>query len=415
MSPARRIMAIASAVVACAVAAVPAATASVGPPPPRQGDPIGTEHAPPGWLPFPVDDPFYRPPAGYEQTSPGAVLRKREIQLKTYLIPIPVKSYQLLVRTTDSHGQPTAVVSTVILPLIPPAGGRANLLSFQIATDSLGSQCNPSYGLRMGLEKEVTGVFLPLFSGWASVITDYQGPQMQWTAGKMSGHATLDGIRAAQTLREGGLGPDTPTGLWGYSGGGLASAWAAQLQASYAPELNIKGVVASAFTGDLVETMRAHNKGLFAGMVTTAVFGLLRANPDLAVLMSDAGRREAGRIGNRCQVELAAMNPFRDINDFSTVDLLSHPAAVRVARENSPGDVPPRPPVLIQQSMLDEISLPRLSKYTGDKWCARGATVDYRPSWFPGHIGYAVASIPEAYLWLQQRFLGLPAQGCRHG
>lgn len=40
--------------------------------------------------------------------------------------------------------------------------------------------------------------------------------------------------------------------LWGYSGGALASAWAAQQQHSYAPELYDK-IVGSAFGGTPVD------------------------------------------------------------------------------------------------------------------------------------------------------------------
>lgn len=42
------------------------------------------------------------------------------------------------------------------------------------------------------------------------------------------GYRVLDGIRAALNSERVGLSPATPIGLWGYSGGGLASAWAAE-------------------------------------------------------------------------------------------------------------------------------------------------------------------------------------------
>ena len=53
-----------------------------------------------------------------------------------------------------------------------------------------------------------------------------------------------------------GLSADAPVGLWGYSGGGLATAWAAEVCAGYAPELDIVGAVLGSPVGDLGNTFR---------------------------------------------------------------------------------------------------------------------------------------------------------------
>ena len=61
------------------------------------------------------------------------------------------------------------------------------------------------------------------------------------------------------------MSPSAPIGLWGYSGGGLASAWAAEMCADYAPELDIAGAVLGAPVGDLGHTFRRLNGGFLAG------------------------------------------------------------------------------------------------------------------------------------------------------
>ncbi|WP_020500612.1 lipase family protein [Sciscionella marina] len=372
----------------------------------------GHEHAPPGWPAFPADDPFYKPPKGFENTAPGSILRKRRITPKAYGIPVPVRTWQLLVRSTDAHGRPVSVVSTVILPLIPPKDGQAKLFSYQIATDSLGSQCNPSYGLRVGLEKDTTGLFLPLASGWASVMTDYQGPDMQWTVGPMAGQATLDGIRAAEQLGADGIDTHTPVGVWGYSGGGQATAWAAQLQPRYAPELNVRGFVAGAFPGDLKKTLRGVNGGPFSGFAFGGVAGQLRAHPELRRLLTPEGKRELGRISQRCQLELLAMEPFKDIGKYAKTDLFTDPEVNRVMAESSTGKLTPTAPVLIQQSALDEIIRPEYNQGTYRQWCARGADVEYHLSLIPEHVVYDFGSIPQMWSWMQDRFAGKPTHGC---
>jgi hypothetical protein len=94
-------------------------------------------------IPPPAEDPFYVPQAGFEQAAPGTVLRERSVTVTGLGIPIPVRSTQFLVRSTDAHDRPVAVVSTLMVPLTPYHGTRP-LLSYQQAIDSLGDQCNPS-------------------------------------------------------------------------------------------------------------------------------------------------------------------------------------------------------------------------------------------------------------------------------
>ena len=80
-----------------------------------------------------------------------------------------------------------------------------------------------------------------------------------WGAPYEPGYHVLDGLRAALSTERLGLSPTAPIGLWGYSGGGLASAWAAEMSGSYAPELNIVGAVLGSPVGDLGHTFRRLN------------------------------------------------------------------------------------------------------------------------------------------------------------
>ncbi|MCA1835798.1 MAG: lipase family protein [Actinobacteria bacterium] len=88
------------------------------------------------------------------------------------------------------------------------------------------------------------------------VITDYEGggtpiPQ-SYLVGPPEGYAGLDAARAAQRLDpRDDLTQDSPVGLSGYSQGGQAASWAAELQPRYAPELNVKGVLAGGIPYDM--------------------------------------------------------------------------------------------------------------------------------------------------------------------
>ena len=95
--------------------------------------------------------------------------------------------------------------------------------------------------------------------GWAVSVPDHEGLHGLWGAPYEPGYRVLDGIRAALSSERLGLSPSAPIGLWGYSGGGLASAWAAEMCGTYAPELDIVGAVLGSPVGDLGHTFRRLN------------------------------------------------------------------------------------------------------------------------------------------------------------
>lgn len=219
--------------------------------------------------PTPDADPFYAPPTGYASRSNGTVLRSRSITATTLGVPLAARATQLLYRTTDATGSPTAEVTTVMVPLTPWLGqGSRPVVSYQTAEDSVDSRCSPSYALRAGLSaatsnaaSETTIMASLLARGWAVVTSDYQGPNSHFLAGPQEGKGVLDGIRAARSSGFGGLTAQNPVGLWGYSGGAFATAWAIQQQPSYAPELTFVGSALGGIPADLEPAMRVIDGG----------------------------------------------------------------------------------------------------------------------------------------------------------
>ena len=87
---------------------------------------------------------------------------------------------------------------------------------------------------------------LALARGWAVAITDYQGlgtpGDHTYMVGRALGPNVLDAMRAARKLSPAELPVDGPAAIMGYSEGGAAAAWAAQLQPVYAPDVRLGGV-----------------------------------------------------------------------------------------------------------------------------------------------------------------------------
>jgi hypothetical protein len=358
----------------------------------------------------PNDDPFYVPPAGFEAKAPGSILRTRSVTVTGLGIPIPVKSTQMLVRSTDARGQAIAVVSTLMMPLTFYLGRRP-LLSYQPATDSLGDQCDPSYGLQIGLEKELPLMALGLAKGWAVVVTDYQGPLDAYGAGILEGQTTLDGIRAAEKLSGTGLsGTSTPVGMWGYSGGALATGWATQLQPSYAPELKVKGSAAGGTPSDLQAAGYQIDGGPFSGLFLAAAVGISRQYPEVLTLMNDDGRDMINRIGDMCYAEESVFFPFRRLEEFTTVaDPLSHPIVAGILQQNKLGADAPTAPVYLYHSVFDELIPFSTAQELRGAWCDGGAKVQFHTDYASEHIVLAVTGAPAAIGFLEARFWGLPA------
>lgn len=383
---------------------------------PESGQPAGPT-TPDDQLVEPHDDPFYTAPPGFETAAPGTVFHTRSVDIKGYGFPTGLEATQFLARSTNAKGNPTTVAGTLILPPTPEVADRPRpLLSYQPATDSLGDQCNPSYALRAGNEKEFGLIHQSLQQGWAVVVTDYQGADIAFAAGRMEGHGVLDGIRAAKSIPGQGLtGRDTPVGLWGYSGGGLASSWAAELAPTYAPELNIVGIASGGTPSDLAAAARMVDGGPASGLVFLASAGIAREYPEMLTLLNNRGRAMIDEIADMCVGEASMRYPFQHLADYTvSPDPLSEPVAKAVMEENHLGRTAPAAPVYLFHSVFDELIPFATAKQLEQDWCARGANVSFSADYLSEHTVLAITGAGQAISFLGDRFEGKPApNGCR--
>lgn len=170
-------------------------------------------------------------------------------------------AYQLLYRTTGSQNNATFAVTTVLVPSSKPANA---LLSYQIPYDSAYINSSPSYTLYSGVYQDIRAA---LGKGYFVTVPDYEGPLASFTAGHMSGHATLDAVRATLDAADlYGLPGDPLCAMWGYSGGALATEWAAELQPMYAPDLSFAGAAMGGLTPNVTSVLLSVNKEVTAGL-----------------------------------------------------------------------------------------------------------------------------------------------------
>jgi alpha-beta hydrolase superfamily lysophospholipase len=368
---------------------------------------------------LPRDDPFYQPPPGYQHAEPGTVLRSRDVELAFLgLIPQPVKAVQLLYRTMDLNGKPEATVTTVIVPAEVTPERPSPLLSYQCAIDAMSSRCFPSYALRRRARAfgtigqfELFLVAAAVAEGWAVSVPDHEGLLGIWGAPYEPGYRVLDGIRAALSSERVNVSPSAPIGLWGYSGGGLASAWAAEMCGEYAPELDIVGAVLGSPVGDLGNTFRRLNGSFLAGLPALVVAALSHIYPDLDRVIKEhasaEGRALLDSLENMTTVEAVIRMAGKNMGDYLDEPLeaiLSTPEVTYVFDNIRLGAAVPTPPVLIVQAVHDYLIDVEDIDALADAYSAGGAKVTYHRDAFNEHMMLHPLSAPMALRWLTDRF-----------
>ncbi|WP_158895786.1 lipase family protein [Amycolatopsis anabasis] len=379
--------------------------------------------------PPPQEDAFYQPPAGYETTAPGTILRTREVQLAAFsVLPQKVQAWQLLYRTTDRNGAADATATTVVLPWGAKPDRSRPLLSYQVAQDSTAPQCVPSYALRQGVGNEgiVTQAELLLIDaavqqGWAVSIPDHEGRKGLLAAPREPGYLALDGVRAAENFAPLGLnGKDTKVGLWGYSGGALASAWTAEMQPAYAPELNIAGAALGGTVANAGDLAGRTNGGPAAGLFGLAIASLRKAYPQIDAVIEKyvnaEGRELLDFAATHCTAEVSARMAFQDISKYSSIpleEMLKLPEVRPVLEEIKLGKHAPTAPLYVYHAVHDELPAIADTDALVAGYCAAGDSVTYKRDLLSEHVSLTITGAADALNWLKQRLGGAPApRGC---
>lgn len=372
---------------------------------------------------LPSDDPFYEPPPGFHHAAPGTVLRSRDVELGFLgLVPQKFSATQLLYRTNDRNGRPEAAVTTVLVPSERGPENVCPLISYQCAIDAVSARCFPSYALRRWsfapgslAQFELLLIAAALSEGWAVSVPDHEGTNGHWGVPYEPGYRVLDGLRAATSYETLGLSPDSQIGLWGYSGGGLATAWASETSADYAPELDIVGAVLGSPVGNLGNTFKRLNGAFFAGLPTMVIAALAKTYPEMDRVIQRHATEDGRSMLKSAEkwTTAAAVIKMRnkDIDDYVNRpldEILDEPEMKYVFDDIKLGTAAPSRPVLIIQAVHDSlISVDDIDELA-ESYRAGGAAVTYHRDVFSDHMLLHPMSAPMALRWLRDRFAGRP-------
>jgi len=331
-------------------------------------------------VPHPDADAFYDAGDGVEALPPGALIDSRPIEVRLFRRRLRCEAWHLKFRTTTSDGSPTTAVATLLLPR--RRHPRPSLLAYQPAIDSLGPAGDPSFTLRRGDHLELPVMLLALRRGWTVLAVDWTGPQHSFVDLTLAARHVLDRIRAALAFDRSGLDADAPVALWGYSGGALATLFAAERHPHYAPELNIVGAAAGGGGVDITSSPEMFEVGnLLSGIPFGACIAASRTFPDFALEahLTAHGHEMVAAAADMTMEQLALSFPFVRMSRILTVPSISELPGARAAFEATRcGQATPETAMFLYHAVHDQATeISDVDKLV-ERYRAAGVEVAYR-------------------------------------
>ncbi|MFI6038577.1 alpha/beta fold hydrolase [Streptomyces sp. NPDC051315] len=388
---------------------------------------------------------FYSPPASLPAAD-GALVRTERLPLALSLPgidgPLPGTATRLMYKSTDSNGQPVAVTGAYIEPAAAWKGtGPRPLVALAPGTMGQGDQCAASLGLErplflngqtVSVGYENLAIYRLLARGIAVVVTDYAGlgatDRLHTYVNRVDeAHAVLDAVRAARRLDGTSLTDDSRVALFGYSQGGGATAAAAELQPSYAPDVPLAGTYTGAAPADLVAVTEAIDGGDLAGALGWSVNGFVQSNPALKPIaeahLNAAGKAALKDLSTMCVGDaLLAYNSARSTawttDGRSLGDIIETEPMLKASLDDQRiGRLRPASPVRVATGTTDDLVPHAQTRELAVAWCAKGADVTYKPvvllplgRSLLNHFAPLLLDQGEAISWLTDRLNGRPAE-----
>ncbi|HEY3163814.1 MAG TPA: lipase family protein [Candidatus Limnocylindrales bacterium] len=364
----------------------------------------------------------------YDIPSP---LARRDAGAIEYLQPIgdvsSGRAYRVLYHSRSVSGRDVAVSGTIWIPSSSPPPGGYPIVSFGMDNDGSGDMCAMSRADPASTDASWGGLMtLLLGEGHVVAFSDYEG----WGTSDpyplavldSSAHSVLDAARASRDLL--GAAASDRVVLMGYGLGADATTTAAERAASYAPDLDVRGVIADDGGGaDYEAAVRVFAAaGASSGPPTAilqAAAGFSVAYPELRPedILTPLGLEDIGRLESTCWTQFDQLVSGQTADDVLAVNPLDVP---RWARRIKAMTVP-RVPVPTFLIVTGEVGPDSDMRRVAARFCRgneavllRGypeAMIGARDAGRDPAQGVYIVSWPDVRSWLADRFAGAPPIG----
>jgi pimeloyl-ACP methyl ester carboxylesterase len=336
-----------------------------------------------------------------EPGTPGTLLDQRSFPDP----PDDWRAWQVAYSSSDALGEAMTATGQVIVPNGPAPAAGWPVVSFGHPTTGTADRCAPSVQGpgAVHLVEELTA------AGVALVVADYEGLGSDgahpYLVGPSAGHTVLDAVRAARALEGGGISAESPVVLAGFSQGGHAALWAAELAASYAPDVDVRGVQAAAPVSDVARfAERAMSYDEQFGVLVTIVMGHAAAYPELDLndVLAPAALDRLAVTEQACIGEVVEAFTM-PVSEGLAADPLDRADWSARLHENRAGTRPLGVPVHVLQGADDPIVYATVTDELVARLCGHGDTVHYERM---DGVDHGALLPDRAVAWILARFGG---------
>lgn len=352
-------------------------------------------------------------PAFYK--TPSLAGKKAGTLLKSQKVAAPSVDgtvYRVMYVSETVSGQATAVTGLVVVPKTAAPKSGYPVVSWGHGTNGMTDECAPSLEPSK-IDSLANGL---LANNWVITASDYQGegtPGLHpYLAGVVAAQNTIDIVRAAEQLPSVDVSKNYV--VWGHSQGGQTAMYAHNIAPKYAPELNLKGVVAGAppsqfdLIYDYLKTSKYRYYLLMSAGGLNAAYGDKAApldkvlTPEGIALLDELDKGCSDYLSKTLGAvsidETNLANPF-DVPEWKKLFLANDPKNF-----TSTNDIP----LLIIHGGADEQIPTVSSQLLTTKLCGLGQGMQ---RWvYPGqsHSGVIATSATDMINWMKARFAGGP-------
>ncbi len=225
----------------------------------------------------------------------------------------------------------------------------------------------------------------------------------------------VNSVRAVRNL------PDAAAGqryvVWGHSQGGHSALWTGHLSDTLAPELDLLAVAAAAPAAQLADIMGAQWDDLVGwGIGPEVLVSWPVVYPELSPdqVASPAGLENYERLADECLKQKSLMVELLARQQLGERFFAGNPVDVADWRAKADAQTPPplpaELPVLVAQSMADEVVLAWPNAVTQTLWCEAGSTIEMLWLGVVNHQQTAMTAGPTVVAWIDDRFADRPAR-----
>ena len=352
-------------------------------------------------------------PAFYK--TPSLAGKKAGTLLKSQKVAAPSVDgtvYRVMYVSETVSGQATAVTGLVVVPKTAAPKSGYPVVSWGHGTNGMTDECAPSLEPSK-IDSLANGL---LANNWLITASDYQGegtPGLHpYLAGVVAAQNTIDIVRAAEQLPSVDVSKNYV--VWGHSQGGQTAMYAHNIAPKYAPELNLKGVVAGAppsqfdLIYDYLKTSKYRYYLLMSAGGLNAAYGDKAAPLDK--VLTPKGIALLDELDKGCSDYLSKTLGAVSIDETNLANPFDVPEWKKLFLANDPknftstNDIP----LLIIHGGADEQIPTVSSQLLTTKLCDLGQGMQ---RWvYPGqsHSGVIATSATDMVNWMKARFAGGP-------